>query len=44
MVAAYRASYCTAGDINELDFLSRKDYLLIPSIADRYHQPVSTHF
>jgi len=35
VVAAYRASYRTAGDIDELDFLSHKDYLLIPSLADR---------
>jgi len=35
VVAAYRAIYSTAGDIDELDFLSYKDYLVIPSLADR---------
>ena len=35
VVASYRASYCAAGDIDELDFLSHEDYLVIPSLADR---------
>jgi len=35
VVASYRASYCEAGDIDELDFLSHEDYLVIPSLADR---------
>jgi len=34
-VAAYRDGYRIAGDIDELDFLSREDYLVIPSLADR---------
>jgi len=35
VVAGYRSSYCTAGDIDELDFLSHEDYLVIPSLAER---------
>jgi len=35
VVDAYKAGYCAAGDINELDFLSYKDYLVISSLVDR---------
>jgi len=35
IVAAYRDGYRVAGDIDELDFLSHEDYLVIPSLADR---------
>ena len=35
IVAAYRDGYRIAGDIDELDFLSHEDYLVIPSLADR---------
>lgn len=35
IVAAYRDGCRIAGDIDELDFLSHEDYLVIPSLADR---------
>ena len=45
VVAAYRDGYRIAGDIDELDFLSHKDYLVIPSLADRLaSQPHSVCF